>query len=153
MQLLNLPTYDVLIETRNNINYIWDFIRKKFIRLTKEEWVRQHFLNFLVYHNGYPVSLIGVEKKIVANNMDKRFDILIFKSSGTPLIIVECKSHEIKITQQTFMQASNYNTVLKAPYLIVTNGLEHHCAKINFETKSSKFLDSIPTYSQLKNIE
>ncbi len=153
MQALNLPSYDVKIERRDNKDFIWDFIRKKYYRLTKEEWVRQHFLNFLVKHNGFPVSLIGVERKIMVNNMEKRFDILVFKSTGEPQIIIECKAPEIHITQQTFMQASNYNTVLKAPYLVITNGLEHHCAFVDFNSKSVQFLSSIPNYVTLKSNE
>lgn len=152
MQSLNLPPFEVKIENRDNKDFIWDFVRKKYIRLTKEEWVRQHFLNLLVSHNGFPVSLIGVEKKIIANNMDKRFDILVFNNLGNPQMIIECKAPEIQITQQTFMQASNYNTVLKAPFLIVTNGQEHHCALIDFDNRNIKFLDAIPTYSFIKNI-
>lgn len=151
MQALNLPSYDVKIENRDNKDFIWDFVRKKYVRLTKEEWVRQHFLNLLVSHKGFPISLIGVEKQIIVNNMEKRFDILVFNSDAKPQVIVECKSPEITISQNTFMQASNYNTVLKAPYLIITNGIEHHVAEINFSLNSIRFLESIPNYIDIKS--
>ncbi|MDD2346412.1 MAG: type I restriction enzyme HsdR N-terminal domain-containing protein [Bacteroidales bacterium] len=149
---LNLPSYEICTKIQNEKRYVWDFVRKKHVRLTNEEWVRQHFLNLLVNINSIPASLIGVEKKIIANNMDKRFDILVFNSSAKPVMIIECKAPEIKISQDTFMQASNYNTVLKAPILIVTNGLEHYCAHINFEQEKIDFLDFIPDYQYIKKL-
>lgn len=149
---LNLPKMELSIKNENDKPLIWDMVRKKYVRLTKEEWVRQHFLHLLVNVSGFPISIIGVEKKIIANNMDKRFDILVFNSSAQPMIIVECKAPEVKITQETFMQASNYNTVLKAPILIVTNGIETFVAKIDFFQNKVEFIDFIPDYKYIQTL-
>ena len=115
--------------------------------LTPEEWVRQHFVQFLIQEKKYPVSLIAIEKQLTINNLKKRSDILIFNKDGKPEIIVECKAPKIKITQDTFDQIARYNLKLKANFLVVTNGLEHYYCKMDFEKESYIFLKELPSYN------
>lgn len=126
---------------------IFDNLRKKYFVLTPEEWVRQHFVQYLIDEKHYPVSLIALEKQLVINNRKKRTDILIFNKKGTPDIIVECKAPSIKITQDTFDQIARYNLKLNANYLIVTNGLQHFYCKMDFENETYIFLKDIPSYN------
>jgi len=114
--------------------------------LTPEEWVRQHFVYFLIEEKKYPISLIAIEKQLTINNLKKRSDILVFNIDGKPEIIVECKAPSIKITQDTFDQIARYNLKLKANYLIVTNGLEHFYCKMDFINETYIFLKTIPNY-------
>ena len=146
MSKLNLPTYPFKVSKKGEKHYIFDEIRKKNIFLTPEEWVRQHFVQYLIISKNYPKSLIAIEKEIKVNNLKKRFDILIFNKKGTHHIIVECKSPKIKITQATFDQIARYNMTLKAKYLIVTNGLEHFYCKMDFENETYVFLEECPNY-------
>ncbi len=125
---------------------IFDILRKKFLVLTPEEWVRQHFVLYLLEEKKYPKSLIALEKQLTINNRKKRTDILIFNTKGEPDIIVECKAPSIKITQATFDQIARYNLKLKANYLIVTNGLQHFYCKMDFENETYIFLKDIPDY-------
>ena len=146
MQKLNLPSYTFKIKSNEKHYLIFDEIRKKYIVLTPEEWVRQHFVQFLIQERNYPLSLVAIEKQLVINNLKKRSDILIFNSDGTPNIIVECKAPSVKITQDTFDQIARYNLKLNAKYLIVTNGLEHYFCMLNVEEESYIFLQDIPNY-------
>ena len=114
--------------------------------LTPEEWVRQHYVYFLIEEKKYPISLIALEKQLTINNRKKRTDILVFNKEGNHEIIVECKAPSIKITQDTFDQIARYNLKLKANYLIVTNGLEHFYCKMDFENETYIFLKDIPDY-------
>ena len=114
--------------------------------LTPEEWVRQHFVQFLIEEKKYPASLIALEKQLTINNRKKRTDILVFNNEGKYDIIVECKAPQIKITQATFDQIARYNLKLKANFLIVTNGLDHFYCKMDFENETYLFLKDIPDY-------
>lgn len=125
---------------------IFDNLRKKYMVLTPEEWVRQHFVRFLIDEKKYPESLIAIEKQLIINNRKKRTDILVFNKYGNPNIIVECKAPSIKITQATFDQIARYNLKLKANLLVVTNGLEHFYCKLDLENESYIFLKEIPKY-------
>ena len=147
MQKLNLPTYNFKLKSKENKTLIFDNLRKKYMVLTPEEWVRQHFVSFLIHEKNFPNSLIAIEKQLTVNNIKKRSDILVFNSSGKPHIIVECKAPSIKITQDTFDQIARYNLKLKANFLIVTNGLEHFCCKMDFENEAYVFLKEIPSYN------
>lgn len=147
MQKLNLPTYNFKLKSSENKTLIFDNLRKKYLVLTPEEWVRQHFVRFLIDYKKYPISLIALEKQLTINNRKKRTDILVFNTLGTPDIIVECKAPSIKITQDTFDQIARYNLKLKANYLIVTNGLEHFYCKMDFENETYIFLREIPDYN------
>lgn len=147
MQKLNLPDVYLKIKSKENKLFIFDPFRKKDIMLTPEEWVRQHFANYLVHHKNYPSSLTALEKELILNNTKKRTDILIYNSKGTPEIIVECKASSVKITQEVFDQIARYNLELNAKYLVVTNGLEHYFCQMDFENKKYVFLKDIPNYT------
>lgn len=144
---LNLPNYKFKLKSSENKTLIFDNLRKKYFVLTPEEWVRQHFVQFLIDEKKYPVSLIAIEKQLTINNRKKRTDILVFNTDGNADIIVECKAPQIKITQATFDQIARYNLKLKANYLIVTNGLDHFYCKMDFEKETYIFLKEIPTYN------
>ena len=146
MQVLNFPTYQFKIKSSENTNYIFDIIRKKYVVLTPEEWVRQHTLHFLISEKNYPQSLIAVEKQLKVNNLIKRFDILVFNKKGLPAVIVECKSPKIKLNQDTFDQIARYNLNLNAKYLVVTNGLQHYICNLDHENQQYNFLKEIPAY-------
>ena len=141
---LNLPKSDIKIKKNNNSNYIFDIIRRKYLLLTPEEWVRQNFIHYLINHKGYSKNLIGVEKEFRLNGRIFRTDIVVFNNCAEPKIIVECKAPTVKITQQTFEQIANYNRQFKVDYLIVTNGLEHYICKIKYPDISYTFLKDIP---------
>ena len=146
MQQLNLPTYKFRIKSTKNKYVIFDIIRKKYVSLTPEEWVRQHIIHYLIEEKKYPPSLMGVEKKLTINNLTKRTDILIFNSDGLPDVLVECKAPNITISQNSFDQIARYNLELKANFLIVTNGLKHFFCKMDFENEKYVFLENIPDY-------
>tara|TARA_B110000881_G_C18088533_1_gene277069 strand:- start:8 stop:451 length:444 start_codon:yes stop_codon:yes gene_type:complete len=146
MQRLNLPTYNFKLKSSENKTLIFDKLRKKYMVLTPEEWVRQHYVCFLIEEKKYPISLIALEKQLTINNRKKRTDILVFNKKGNHDIIVECKAPSIKITQDTFDQIARYNLKLKANYLIVTNGLEHFYCQMDFENETYIFLKDIPNY-------
>jgi hypothetical protein len=146
MTILNLPTYSFKIKSKENKLYIFDILRKKYVFLTPEEWVRQNFIQFLIIDKKYPKSLIAIEKQLKINNLIKRTDILVFDKNGKPNIIVECKSPKIKITQDTFDQIARYNLKLTAKYLIVTNGLQHFYCKMDQQLMKYDFLQKIPDY-------
>lgn len=147
MQALNLPTYKFKIKSNENKYSIFDIVRKKYVSLTPEEWVRQHFIHYLIEEKTYPISLIAVEKQLTINKLTKRTDILVFNTKGTPEIIVECKAPSIKVTQHTFNQIARYNLKLNANFLIVTNGLKHYYCKMDFKNEEYIFLDTIPNYN------
>ncbi|MCG1037176.1 type I restriction enzyme HsdR N-terminal domain-containing protein [Polaribacter sargassicola] len=146
MQKLNLPNYNFKLKSSENKTLIFDKLRKKYLVLTPEEWVRQHYVYFLIEEKKYPISLIALEKQLTINNRKKRTDILVFNANGKPDIIVECKAPSIKITQDTFDQIARYNLKLKANFLIVTNGLQHFYCKMDFENETYIFLREIPNY-------
>lgn len=149
MLLLNLPAYEAKIAVRNGKNVIFDTIRKKYVALTPEEWVRQNFVNFLIAHKGYPLSLLANEVLIKLNGTNKRCDTVLFQRDLKAKLIVEYKAPSVNITQDVFDQITRYNMVLKVDFLIVTNGLNHYCCKIDYVTQSYVFLSEIPDYSLL----
>ncbi|RTE52195.1 type I restriction enzyme HsdR N-terminal domain-containing protein [Arenibacter aquaticus] len=147
MQPLNYPRFPFRFKNRENKVYIFDVIRKKFVVLQPEEWVRQHVVHQLIFNKDYPKSHINVEKQLVINNMKKRYDVVVFNPSGSIEILVECKAPEVKITQGVFDQIARYNLQLKANYLMVTNGLDHFYCKMDLENESYSFLRDVPHYS------
>ncbi len=147
MHPLNLPTYKFKIKSTKNKYVIFDIVRKKYVSLTPEEWVRQHLIHYLIEEKKYPISLIAIEKQLIINNLTKRTDILVFNSEGMPEIIVECKAPSVKITQHAFDQISRYNLKLNANYLMVSNGLEHFNCKMDTENETYVFLKSLPSYT------
>nr|WP_320118395.1 type I restriction enzyme HsdR N-terminal domain-containing protein [uncultured Marinifilum sp.] len=152
MENLNLPTYSFKLKFDLQRKLIFDSIRKKYVVLTPEEWVRQNFIRYLVEEKGYPVSLIAVEKKVDINLLPQRSDIVLYNKNANPVIIVECKSTKIKITQEVFNQVARYNMKLKVPFLVVTNGLRHFCCYMNYEKHNFKFVEDIPNYQEIKNL-
>ena len=146
MQKLNFPTYSFRLKNRENKRLIFDDIRKKFVVLQPEEWVRQHCVQYLIAHKNYPQSLINVEKELKVNGLSKRYDIIIFNPDGSIHLIVECKAPKIPINQNVFDQIARYNLTLNATYLMVTNGINHYYCEMDFEAERYQFLKDIPEY-------
>ena len=149
MEKLNLPTYSFNIKLIEQRKYIFDFIRKKFVILTPEEWVRQNFLRFLVEEKKYPASLIAVEMEFKLNKLSKRSDAVVYDRKAKPILVIEFKSPEVKINQKVFDQIARYNMKLNVDFLIVSNGLEHFCCKIDHENNNYTFLKYVPDFNQL----
>jgi len=146
VQKLNFPTYSFRLKNRENKRLIFDDIRKKFVVLQPEEWVRQHCVQYLLKHKNYPQSLINVEKELKVNGLSKRYDIIIFNPDGSIHLIVECKAPKIPINQNAFDQIARYNLTLNASYLMVTNGINHYYCEMDFEAERYQFLKDIPEY-------
>jgi len=150
MQKLNFPTYSFRFKNSENKIAIFDEIRKKFILLTPEEWVRQHVIQFLIREKSYPKSYINVEKLIKINGTNKRYDIVVYQTNGELFLLIECKAPQVKITQETFDQIARYNLELNANYLMVSNGLNHYFCQMDFEKEKYNFLDSLPSFIEVK---
>lgn len=146
MKELKLPPFKYNIKSENNQNFIFDVIRKKFLILTPEEWVRQHFIHFLINHNNYPKNLINCEQGLTYNGRSKRSDILVYDKIGKPFLLIECKAPEINLNQEVVNQVSVYNKKIKAPFLLITNGVKTICWKI--ENNSFTQLKKIPDYPE-----
>jgi hypothetical protein len=148
-QQLALPDHGVKTKQDAAGTLLFDPRRRKWVSATPEEWVRQHFINHLVHDLGYPAGLIAVEHGLKLNGRDQRTDALVFDAHGKPLLLLECKAPQVRITQRTFEQAGRYNTVFKVPYLMVTNGLRHYCCRIDMSRGTVDFLAQLPPYSAL----
>jgi len=148
MQALNLPEYNFRIKTDGDKPLIFDGIRKKFVVLTPEEWVRQHFIEYLKKEKNYPETLMAVEKQIAVNGLQRRFDLLVYTRNGQPLLIAEFKAPEIKITQETFDQVVRYNMALRVEKVIVSNGLQHFACEIDYTKNSFSYLPEIPAFPE-----
>tara|TARA_Y100001934_G_scaffold109307_1_gene133919 strand:- start:6 stop:455 length:450 start_codon:yes stop_codon:yes gene_type:complete len=148
VQKLNFPQFEYRFKSTENKVSIFDVIRKKFIVLQPEEWVRQHCVHYLINEKNYPKSLINVEKELNINGLKKRYDIVIFNSDGSILLIVECKSYDITINQDTFDQIARYNLALNAEFLMVTNGINHYYCQMDTEAERYQFLRDIPNYKK-----
>lgn len=146
MQDLNFPKFPFRFKNSENKLSIFDVIRKKFVILQPEEWVRQHCVHYLMTVKNYPISLINVEKELKLNGLKKRYDIVIYNPDGTIYLIVECKAPKIKIDQSTFDQIARYNMILKAEYLMLTNGLNHYYCLMDYQAEQYHFLQDIPNY-------
>ncbi|PRZ19826.1 type I restriction enzyme HsdR N-terminal domain-containing protein [Flavobacterium granuli] len=147
MQKLNFQLYNFRFKNSENKVSIFDEIRKKFIILTPEEWVRQHVVQFLMEEKKYPKSLINVEKVLKVNGLKKRYDVVVFKPDGSIFVLIECKAPEIKIAQATFDQIARYNMTLNAQFLMVTNGLNHYFCQMDYENEKYEFLRELPDFS------
>jgi hypothetical protein len=150
MQQLNLPVYQFNIKKKDDGFIILDSLRKRWVTLTPEEWVRQNFVRYLIQEKKFPASLMNNEISITQNGIKRRCDTLVADMQGNALVIVEYKAPTIAISQKTFDQIVRYNMVLHANYLIVSNGLNHYCCKIDYDNNSYSFLKEIPSYSQLE---
>ncbi|MGG5486561.1 type I restriction enzyme HsdR N-terminal domain-containing protein [Gaetbulibacter sp. PBL-D1] len=148
MQKLNFPTYSFRFKNNENKVSIFDAIRKKFVVLQPEEWVRQHCLQFLIEEKKYPKSLINVEKELTVNDLRKRYDIVVYNPNGQIHLVVECKAPKININQTVFDQIARYNLELNATYLMVTNGINHYYCQMDFENERYVFLRDIPEYQK-----
>ncbi len=149
---LHFPEYNfkIIIHGKDGqSSKVFDMVRRKYVSLTPEEWVRQHLLHFLVIDKGVPKSLIGIEKKIMVNNMNKRTDLVVYSRSAKPLLIAECKAPSVKITQDTFDQAARYNLSLDVNYFVLTNGIKTVCCTIDHDRQAYNFLEEIPAFGTM----
>ncbi len=146
MIALNLPEFEYKIREIEGKLYIFDILRRKYVFLTPEEWVRQHFVHLLINEYQYPKSLLKNEGGLTYNRLTKRTDIVVYDREGKPFMVIECKGANIAISQSTFEQAAQYNHTLKAPYLTVTNGLLYYCVAIDHTTKNFAFLPDMPPF-------
>ena len=153
MKQLQFPSYSFRFKNSENKVAIFDEIRKKFIIITPEEWVRQHVVQFLLQDKKYPKSHINVEKLLKINDLNKRYDVVVYNPDGSIFILVECKAPEIKISQHTFDQIARYNMTLNAEYLMVTNGLNHYFCKMDYEIEKYDFLSELPEYQSLNSMK
>lgn len=140
---LSLPSFDYKVEKRGGVLFIYDIIRKKYVTLTPEEWVRQHFIHYLIRVKHYPPALIAVEKEIGLYGLKRRFDLVCYDREGKPYLIVECKAASVVLSQSVFDQVFGYNLIMAAPYVAVTNGIQHFCGHLDTE-KQFRFLAEIP---------
>lgn len=143
---LNLPPVSFRITNDGQSKQIFDLVRKRFVSLTPEEWVRQHFLHFMIDEKKYPASLMGVEMLVKVNELSQRADIVLYQTDGKPWLIVECKKSDVTITQETFYQIARYNLTLQVPYMVITNGLEHYC--LFFNGTDFEYLEDLPDYNR-----
>ena len=146
---LNLPQYEIKIGEKDGKRRIFDFLRRKYVALTPEEWVRQHFTHFLVEHKGYPKGLLGNEVELQVGEKHLRCDTILYNKQGQPQMIIEYKAPTIQLQQKTFDQISVYNLLLHVDYLIVSNGLQHYCCKMDYDNQKYLFLQDIPDYENL----
>ena len=149
MTTLNLPAYDVKLRGTREKPEIFDFLRKRFVALTPEEWVRQHFTHWLVEHKGYPQTLLGNEIELRVGEKRLRCDSILYGKAMQPRMIIEYKAPSIAITQKVFQQISTYNLLLHVDYLVVSNGLQHYCCRMDYERGQYEFLQEVPEYASL----
>jgi len=146
LQPLNLPPYPFKITEQNGQLFVFDTLRKKTLVLTPEEWVRQHFVQYLINQKKYAKSLIKLEGGLRQNGRSRRSDIVVYNTSGNKILLVECKAPSVPIVQDAFDQAARYNSTHHAPLLAITNGLQHYYCAIDFTTKRFSFLEDLPKF-------
>ncbi|MCQ2258500.1 MAG: type I restriction enzyme HsdR N-terminal domain-containing protein [Bacteroidaceae bacterium] len=149
MEQLNLPPCEVKIKKEGDMVKILDVLRRKFVALTPEEWVRQHFVHFMLDKKGYSPNLMNNEVALSLNGTNRRCDTVVYDASGKPKMIVEYKAPHIEITQKVFNQITRYNMVLEVEYLVVSNGMKHYCCKVDIQEGTFGFLNDIPSYEEL----
>jgi hypothetical protein len=149
MTRLNLPPFEIKLRGTKAQPQIFDILRKKYIALTPEEWVRQHFVHFLVEHKGYPAALMANEIQLKVGEKTLRADSVLYSRDLKPKMIIEYKAPHIPITQKVFDQISIYNMLLHVDYLVVSNGLQHYICKMDYNDKKYLFLEDIPDYEEL----
>jgi hypothetical protein len=150
---LNFPEFNYRIRPVAKGFEIWDILRKKYIRLTPEEWVRQHVVNYLIHYKQYPQGLISVEKQLVYHQQDRRTDIVAHNAQAKPCLLIECKAPEVALSDKTIEQSSLYNTKLKAPFMLITNGMQHYCFHVDFHLGKSSSVGYIPDYEEASKID
>ena len=146
MQPLNLPPFEANIKKMDGMVKIQDVLRQKFVALTPEEWVRQHFTHWLVEHKGYPQGLLGNEIAMKCGEKTLRCDSILYNKEMQPVMIIEYKAPTVSVTQRVFNQISAYNLLLHVDYLVISNGLQHYCCKMDYEHQTYHFLEEIPDY-------
>ena len=151
METLNLPKTDLKIVTKDGKQQVFDVLRRKYVALTPEEWVRQHFVHFLIQQKGYPAECIGNEVSITLGQTRKRCDTVVYGIHAEPTMIIEYKSPQTEISQQVFDQISRYNIKFHVRWLIVSNGLQHYCCQIDYESGNVLFVEDIPSYDNIKS--
>lgn len=151
MNPLNLPPFAVRTKTGSDGRMqVYDPLRRRFVTLTPEEWVRQHFCNYMVAHRGYPAALLGNEISLNVGGVTRRCDTVLYHPEGArPRMIVEYKAPHIAITEKVFTQIQSYNSVLRADYLVVSNGMQHYCCHLDYTTMQAQYLPELPIYSSL----
>ena len=149
MNELNLPKYGIKIANENGHQTIFDVLRRKYVALTPEEWVRQHFVHYLIEHKGYPQSLMANEIQLAIGNKKLRCDSVLYDRSLKPRMIIEYKAPTVNITQKVFDQITIYNMLLHVDYLVVSNGIKHYCCRMDYENQKYLFLDDIPNYQEI----
>ena len=149
MNELHLPPFDVKVRGKKEKPEIFDFLRKRYVALTPEEWVRQHFVHWLVEGKGYPKGLVGNEVALACGEKKLRCDSIVYNKEGSPLMIIEYKAPTVSLTQRVFHQISAYNLLLHVDYLVVSNGLQHYCCRMDYEAQTFHFLQEIPDYDKL----
>ena len=149
MYRLNLPQYEIKINQRQGKPYILDTLRRRYVSLTPEEWVRQHFVHFLIEHKGYPQALLANEVELRLGEKRLRCDSVLYNREAKPVMIIEYKAPTIALSQRVFDQISAYNMLLHVDYLIVSNGMQHYCCRMDYENHSYTFLTDIPDYGDL----
>lgn len=150
MYELNIPTFEIRLGGTKEKPEIFDFLRRRFVKLTPEEWVRQHFVHWLVEHKGYPKGLLGNEIEVRAGDKKLRCDSILYDQQALPRMIIEYKAPTIALSQKVFDQISVYNLLLHVDYLVVSNGMQHYCCKMNYERNGYDFMQNIPDYDALK---
>ena len=146
---LNLPEYKIKLSGTREHPTIWDVLRKRYVALTPEEWVRQHFVHYLIEHKKYPIALMANEVELNIGSKKLRVDSALYDKNLKPKIIIEYKAPHVAITQKVFNQISAYNMILHVDYLIVSNGINHYCCKMDYESKKYLFLEDIPNYENI----
>ena len=146
---LNLPSFEIKVSGTPEKPRIYDILRRKYIALTPEEWVRQHFIHYLIEQKGYPAPLLANEIKLKIGDKTLRADSVLYDRSLQPRMIIEYKAPTIPLTQKVFDQISIYNFLLKVDYLIVSNGLQHYCCKMDYDHQKYLFLEDIPDYQNI----
>lgn len=149
MLALNLPAFNIKTDQREGKHVVFDEIRRRYVALTPEEWVRQHFINFLIEYKGYPKSLLANEVQINLNGTKKRCDTVLYRRDFTARMIIEYKAPDVEITQAVFNQITRYNMVLRVDYLIVSNGIHHYCCQMDYNNNNYSFLKDVPEYTEL----
>jgi len=151
MLQLNLPEYKFRIKKQDEKLFIFDSQRKRYVSLTPEEWVRQHFIQFMIEAKGYPAAYLAIEKQLNLNGMKKRCDAILYDNTGQPIMIIEFKAPNVLISQATFDQVAVYNSKLNVDFFMISNGIEHYCCRVNTQTVRYEFFPEIPHFSVLQS--
>ena len=146
---INLPPYDIKLREVEGRRQIFDILRRKYVALTPEEWVRQHFVNYLIIHKGYPKGLLANEQELHVGEKKLRCDTILFNKLLKPQMIIEFKAPDVKINQKVFNQITSYNHLLHVDYLIISNGNQHYCCRMDYDNRTYHFLQAIPDYADI----